>query len=293
MTILKTISKIYFTAFLILFYNNNIYFAQNGNLYSPLNRYKFGNYLFHQKDYYRANDEFRQYLRHSDNDTIRFKIAYGLLEMNELSQSKDYLKSLFISSKLSDEAKILFFKIKFLENNVEEMENDAANKIFFTEKYKLNIEKLRSTLKLLNSNKLLDSLEIFSPFKGSEADTIKHLFFSKYYPDLKSETLAGVLSAILPGMGKIYTENYSDGITAFLFTTVLGYLTYNNFQNDHKIRAWIFAGLTSFFYAGNIYGSAASARIYNTKISLQVNLDITNFVKKRYYFMPQMKRILE
>lgn len=293
MTLLKNINKIFFVAFFISAIVSDDYFAQPANLFSPANRYKFANYLFHQQDYFRSNDEFRQYLRFANNDTVRFKIAYGLLEIGELNQSKDYLKSLFVNSNLSDEAKILFFKIKFLENNVDEMESAVSNKIFFSDKYSTNISKLHSSLKLLNSKEVLNSAGILKPFKGEEADTIRQFFIAKYNPDLKSEFLAGIMSAIIPGMGKIYTENYSDGITSFLFTTILGYLSYNNFQNDHNNRGWIFAGLTSFFYAGNIYGSIASANIYNTKIALRVNLDITDFVKKHDYFMPKMKRIIE
>jgi len=279
---------ILFLTFIIL--NEKIY-SQEESLLTAFNRYKFSNYLFQQKDYYRANNEFRQYLRYENNDTVRFKIAFGLIELGELKQSQDYLKSLFINSKLSDEAKLFFFKIKYFENDYDEFTALRKNKIYFSSIYETKINKLESCFNLQNSNMLIDSTNLFAPFSGGEYDTIRSLYFKKYYPEQKDETTAGIISAIIPGAGKIYTENYSDGITSFLFTSVLGFLSYNNFKNNHDVRGWIFAALTGYFYAGNIYGSVASARIYNTDIQVRVQFDISEFLKNKNYFMPKIHGI--
>jgi len=275
---------------MLLLISGKIY-SQDESLLTVLNRKRFGNYLFQQQDYYRANNEFRQYLRYENNDTVRFKIAFGLAEIGELKQSQDYLKSLFVNSKYSEEAKILFFKIKFLENNLEEFTSLKENKIYLTPLYQSNVNKLWSCFNLQVSKTISDSSDLFAPFRKGELDTVRSFYLRKYYPANKSETIAGILSAIFPGAGKIYTENISDGITSLLFTSALGILSYNNFRNNHEVRGWIFGALAGYFYAGNIYGSVASARIYNADIQFKVQFDISEFLKNKNYFMPEIRGI--
>ena len=72
----------------------------------------------------------------------------------------------------------------------------------------------------------------------------------------------------MPGLGKVYTENYIDGFFAAFLTGVFGYMAYTDFNAEHDARGWIFTGVSAFFYTGSIYGSAASAQIYNAKIKI-------------------------
>ncbi len=49
--------------------------SQNINFNSPENIKLFADYLFCDHDYLRAIDEYEKYLKFSDEDTVRFKIA--------------------------------------------------------------------------------------------------------------------------------------------------------------------------------------------------------------------------
>ena len=100
------------------------------------------------------------------------------------------------------------------------------------------------------------------------------------------ELTAGILAALLPGAGKIYTNNYSDGIFAFLVTGIISYISYTDFKAHHQFRGWLFAGLTSFFYGGNIYGSVASVQIYNAGINFKLNSDMKIYLEENNYFVP-------
>ena len=60
----------------------------------------------------------------------------------------------------------------------------------------------------------------------------------------------------------------------------------SDFKADHKFRDWLFAGLTAFFYGGNIYGSATSAQIYNAHVNFQLNSDMKLFLEDKDYFVP-------
>ncbi|HEY6438358.1 MAG TPA: hypothetical protein VIY47_17360, partial [Ignavibacteriaceae bacterium] len=106
-------------------------------------------------------------------------------------------------------------------------------------------------------------------------------------PDYKSPALAGILSAVIPGSGKMYVGEWGDGITGLLITGLFAFLAYDNFKADHTARAWIFTGIGAFFYAGNIYGSIASAQIFNARIDFDFNNGLKLFLDQENYFLPK------
>lgn len=85
---------------------------------------------------------------------------------------------------------------------------------------------------------------------------------SKY----KSPFLAAGFSTIIPGSGKFYTKNWTDGIMSLLFVAGNAWQAHRGFKEDGVKSAygWVFASLSTSFYIGNIFGSAKSAKRYNT-----------------------------
>ncbi len=82
----------------------------------------------------------------------------------------------------------------------------------------------------------------------------------------KSEVLAGVMSAVVPGSGYFYAEHYGDGMTAFLINAlaIAGIVT-ATYQENYAV-AGIVGGVGLPFYFGNIYGSANAARKWNLAV---------------------------
>ncbi|MFO8053583.1 MAG: hypothetical protein R6U19_00275 [Bacteroidales bacterium] len=73
----------------------------------------------------------------------------------------------------------------------------------------------------------------------------------------RSKFLAAALSAIIPGLGKIYAGKTGEGVSAFLITGMLGGLTAENLVKD-GVKDWktILAGsIFTTYYIGNIWGS--------------------------------------
>lgn len=281
--------------FLFIFFAN--VFPQSDSLINeiiaPQNRYHFANYLFSQQDYYRANNEYRQYLQYENNDTVRFKMGYSLIEMGEYSQAQDYLKALFVSTKLKDEAKSLYFKTLYLEKNYLSFDEKSKLNLFQSSNYQNNINCLKNFMQLETSQTIFDTTKFYYLYKPNVRDTIKSFYLQKFFPDNKSEMMAALLSTLIPGLGKIYTGQVGDGITAFIFNSILGYLAYNNFKNDHNFRGWLFSVLGVYFYAGNIYGSIVSAKIYNSHLQIQLGIDMNRFIKSQNYFLPDYSRLLK
>ena len=279
------------TIFASLLFLVNLITAQSidktEGLFSPQNRLKFGNYLFDEKDYLRSVYEFREYLKSENNDTIRFRMAFAFSEIGRLTEAGDNFKGLFFSSLLSEEAKLEYFKIKFFEGNTDVFRDLVQTSPFVPQTYQKDISRLNQLSYLIEGNSLPDSSEIENLFSDNEKIELLKFYLRKKNPGYKSPTTASVLSAIVPGLGKIYADEIGDGVTAFVFTGLLTFLAYDNFKAEHNFRAWIFTGLASWFYAGNIYGSAAAAQNYNAGIRFNFNNDLKIYLDSKNYFLPK------
>lgn len=273
--------------FLLLVIFSNIY-AQP-DYYNPANRKLFADYLYEQKDYLRAFDEYKIYLQNTNNDTVKLKLGEMFIEVGRYSEAEDYLKMLFWGSNLDNEAKLNYYLLKFKTLKPIEFRSFVRSGLYFPEKYKENVTKLEQISYFYDNYLIPDSSKLFETFYSDSTNfnTIKTFYHNKFYPQKKDPVLAGVLSAIVPGMGKIYTKNYSDGITAFIVNGVLAYLAYDNFKANHDFRGAIFSGLGLMFYAGNIYGSIASAHSFNIRFTINSNEQINTFFNNNNYFIPK------
>ena len=80
----------------------------------------------------------------------------------------------------------------------------------------------------------------------------------------KSPWLAGLLSTIIPGSGKIYAGRWKDGLIALFMTSSTAFVSIKGFQNDHhKFYPWALGTIAAVYYSGNIYGSSQAAKKYN------------------------------
>ncbi len=103
----------------------------------------------------------------------------------------------------------------------------------------------------------------------------------------KSPFLAGVMSAIVPGSGKIYAGKTGEGIAAMIATTGFGLITWENYRKlgiDH-VKTIFFGCIFAANYASNIYGSVISVKITeneykdatHNQILFQLHIPLRNF----------------
>jgi len=83
----------------------------------------------------------------------------------------------------------------------------------------------------------------------------------------KSRGTAVALSVVIPGMGKIYSGDWKDGLMTMLFVGVNTWQAYRGFSREgiKSVSGWIFGTLAFGFYTGNLFGSWKSAGDYNQK----------------------------
>jgi hypothetical protein len=84
----------------------------------------------------------------------------------------------------------------------------------------------------------------------------------------RSVVLAVGLSAVVPGLGKIYTGRWKDGLLSFLLVGFNAWQAYRGFRlkGFDNAYGWIFSGIGLTFYAGNLYGSAKAAKQFNHQV---------------------------
>jgi hypothetical protein len=100
----------------------------------------------------------------------------------------------------------------------------------------------------------------------------------KYFSDLqthryKSPTIAGLLSFVLPGSGKIYAGRTAQGISSMFVTLTMGAMATENIVKSgwKSPQSILFSGLFSIFYIGNIYGSIFAVKYVNNAYDQNIN----------------------
>jgi len=106
----------------------------------------------------------------------------------------------------------------------------------------------------------------------------------------KSPLLAGVMSCIIPGSGKIYAGKTGEGIASMIATTGFGLITWENYRKlgiGHA-KTIFFGSIFVANYVSNIYGSVVSVRIIkneyqdvlHNQILFQLHIPLRNFFEQ-------------
>jgi len=275
-----------FKLFFFITLLSSLIFSQQNDFTSPQNIKLFADYLFCDKDYLRAIDEYEKYLSVFDDDSIQFKIAVGYSAMSDQPNAYKKFSSIKKTSSFYEQSKIEMLKSLYLQSIDSNFYSFADVLINSQSPFVNNAYRLKNTSMLLIKDELLDKEKFLIPFQDEEKNKLSNFYDLKNNPPYKSEAWAGILSSIIPGAGKIYTQEYADGITAFILTGLFAYLAYTNFEHDHPTRAWIFTAIGAGFYAGNIYGSVASAQIFNARVNFEFDEGVKLFLEEKNYFTP-------
>jgi len=272
--------------FVLLSIFPSLLFSQASGLFAPEKRKAFADYLFCEKDYLRASEEYEALNNLNKNDSLSYSIGLCFLKMNEYGKAEDVFYQLR-NSTLGEESRLLYLKTSFLLNNNIEEKTDSFSNQFGNKDLETSFRRLdlAAQIKAGMSQASLHSLD--TNFEGTDVQLLRSFAENFSHPNRKSPFAAALFSAVLPGAGKIYTKNYGDGITSLIVTSLFSFLWYDNFRAGHPTRAWIFAGLTGFCYWGNVYGSYISARNYNLEKAEELNNEFDSFLNSKNYFVPK------
>jgi len=276
--------KIFLSAIILVSFNS---FPQDSTLnplqyfHSPISIKKFADFLFCEEDYLRSIDEYKKYLKTFPGDTAEFKIGLALSRMKKFDEAAEYFSKTGEKSSFYIQSEIEYNKALLQSGDYNLLRKNYTGSSRSSELTRLNY------ISYLYSDKItIPEKEFLYSFPEDSRNKMKNFYEWSNDPPLKSELTAVFLSLIIPGTGKFYIGEYGDGIAAFASTLLFGYLSYDNFNAGHQFRGWLFAGISAFFYAGSIYGSAAGVQIYNAKLYFDFYNGLNLYLDQQNYFLP-------
>ena len=253
--------------------------------YAPENVRKFADFLYKQGDYRRAADEYQRYLFYisdegTESEQVRYKIALCYRFAGDNERAIQNFETLLQSHHRSRFASRAYYQIGatyFLTDQFEQSVQflrQALPHITDTQQH-AEAEQLIG-LSYLMQKRWSEAGEVFKTLQGSDVIIVREK--ASVYHDYaeagaqlpaRSLFLAGVLSTILPGAGRLYTgRRIGDALNSLLTVGLTGWQAYDGFRRDglSSVKGWTLGTIGGIFYVGNIYGSVISARVYNRNV---------------------------
>lgn len=257
--------------------------AQSGQLANtPVPDYNFMNYLISGKQYSEAlflisKHEQRYSLLDKNADTLLFLKGKVFYQQQKLQPSSDAL--LDISEKFH-----AYNGVRFLAayNNAHIGQYEKSNSVFLGIAPTDSIQRALKNFELAANALLVKDYNTFKTYYALVPD--HHLLLEEKLKlnnvalkirdfNPKSPFLAGLMSAVIPGSGKMYAGKIGEGVTALLGLSLLGAITYENYKKagPDNYKTIIFGSMFTVFYVSNIYGSVYSVKVYRDEFYKSVN----------------------
>jgi hypothetical protein len=118
--------------------------------------------------------------------------------------------------------------------------------------------------------------------------TLSNIYQDAILHKQKKAWVAGMASAIIPGLGKIYAGSIGEGISSFLLVGSFAAITAENWMKNGMTnwKTILFGAIGSIFYIGNIYGSVASVKLYHNDFEQQKTFPF--FILFTFLFAPYL-----
>ena len=250
--------------------------------YTPENVLKFADFLYAQGDYLRAADEYQRYLFYKlqDTDQIHYRIAVSYRFGGKTEQALQGFETLLRTAPKSQFAGRAYYQIGatyFLQGQFErsvQFLGEVLPRITDTRQH-AEAEQLIG-LSYLKQKRWSEASAVFKTLQASDVLSIreKAVVYHDYAEKgaglaTRSPFLAGILSTIVPGAGRLYTGRLGDALTSLFTVGFTGWQAYDGFRRDgiSSAKGWTLGTLCGIFYVGNIYGSVISARVYNRHVT--------------------------
>jgi len=212
-------------------------------------------------------------LLYKDSMSIELALLYHQLKLAD--SSKKALSVISSQSIYSNRFNQLYVDLLIVNKSYNVAETTLKNSAI---KYSISQFKMDSELALKMLNRNL-----------SKTDTMYNLFtVSPFMFDIqqryvsykhRSPALAGIYSAVVPGLGKWYAGYKYQALSAFVSTVLLGGQALESYLRAgiKSPRFIITASLFSIFYTGNIIGSITAVKKKKKDFYKQLDYEIYNY----------------
>ena len=245
--------------------------AQESNLFDSVNTRKFARYLITAHHYTQAAEEFeRLYFLSNNNPAYLGSLLYSLRKAN---QDAMVLQRFSASQMLPDAAykEYVFCMLKLNKSN------DAIASINQRANLDTNTKNILIATSYMEQYKWSEAKRLYARTALPQHEKIMEVVQAAEHAKKKSAVAAAAMSAVIPGLGKLYTGNKKDALISFIFVGINSFQSYRYFHKKgvNSVGAWVFGSLATGFYLGNIYGSYKAALHKNKKINDAYKKQIT------------------
>jgi len=273
--------KLCFLAFLFVWITS---FSQAQDIYTLNKSKEFASYLFKSGQYELSASEYERLLfLEKSNDSLKLALVNSYFNNGELERAVKRTENLYPTlGQFTHPMSELYLQMLILGKQFDKFDQKSD---------KLPISQDRRSIYELHREILAGNWETVETkipqISSSEHPSISNLQVlsakaTAFKP--KKPWVSVLMSAILPGSGKFYTGDFKDGIFSFLVVGGTAFQAYRGFNKDgvSSTSGWIFASVATGFYAGNIYGSAKSAQVYNQSFWFEIEKDAESIIRSSY-----------
>jgi len=255
--------------------------AQEENLYDEAHSLAFAQHLYENKQYQYAAIEYERVLFYSpDNQTVQLRLTNAYLRSQQFSKGIQRTEQWYQHPRLIP-APLAFpyGKLLLLDQRYTPLQR------LWEQSPVLQPEE-RSYLQLSHSLLTADweSAKQLYGQDGEQHRSLEPFAFSMSQVSLlkrKNPWVALGLSVVIPGMGRVYSKQWKDGLLSLILIGSLSYFSYRNFSRNGResVLGWVYGGLAIGFYGGNLYGSFQSANRYHDRQTQRIQADVQRVLR--------------
>ena len=253
-------------------------------------QFNYARTLMKKGEYSRAIGEFERFIHFFPNDSYvkKARLLIGMCYLK--SRHHEAAREIFSKIIMSEQSDSLTGKALFLigESYYQQGISKEAEHYFrqIIERYSdpdlKNAALYRLGWARMKANKWREASEVFRQVENestlfeSSRQLAEESLKGSELPE-KNPAYAGVLAAIVPGLGHVYVSRYRDATVAFLVNGLFIWAAVESFNNDQPVLGGILTFLELGWYSGNIYSAINATQKHNRK----VQKDFRNRLKDR------------
>jgi TM2 domain-containing membrane protein YozV len=253
----------YYLLFLSMGYSA---FAQD--VYDCKHLLEFANHLYTNKEYSSAINEYKHALFLGGcNTSCQVKLFNAYLISKQYNDGISAFKSIYPKGlAYNDTIEMQYGKMLIFNANYDEVDSLLNRSLVLSpdQRYFLNISS-----DLFSERWERAGQKSLNRIQNQQADPFRLIIQQTENQKYKNPYLSVMLSAVIPGSGKMYSGYWIDGFLTLTTIGITAWQAYRGFAiyGINRPYSWIFASLSASFYISNLYGSfkAANMKNYNLR----------------------------